>query len=90
MTLAENRRLAALIKGVRATMLISDLDTKVQRAIVNKATAVRLFAEAGFRAEALSVLDEIEQAYNEDPRRKMIAFLVEDVRKIWRFNGDAA
>lgn len=89
MNLAESRRLAALIKGVRATMLISDLDPKVQRSIINKATAVKLFAEAGFRAEALTVLDEIKSAYDDDPRKQMIDKLVDDVRKIWSFNGDA-
>ena len=87
MQLAETRYLSNLVKGVRATMLVSDLEPKVQRAIVNKATAVKLFAEAGFRRTAVPVLEEIVAAYGDDPRKEMIDALVGDVLKHWNFQN---
>ena len=87
MNLAETRYLANLIKGVRATMLVSDHEPKVQRTVVNKATAVKLFAEAGFRTEALVVLEELRQAFEDDKRKAMVDKLCDEIVKHWRFQN---
>jgi ribose 5-phosphate isomerase RpiB len=82
--LAETRYLTDLVKGVRATMLVSDLEPKVQRQITNKATAVKLFAEAGFRSEAKVILDELKGAYAEDRHQPVITRLADRLTAHWR------
>lgn len=87
MNLAETRYLANLVKGVRAVMLVSDHEPKVQRTFINKAVAVKLFAESGFRREALLVLDEIKVGFGDDPRSAMIDKLVDELVRHWRFQN---
>lgn len=87
MNLAETRYLANLINGIRAIMLVSEHDTKVRKVITDKATAVKLFATAGFRREALPVLEEIRSAFDTDPRKPMVDKLIDEVIRHWRFQN---
>lgn len=90
MILAETRYLTDLVKGVKAAMLVSDLEPKDQRSVNNKAMAVRLFAEAGFRTESKVVLAELEAAFEGDAREQVVRTLADRLRRHWRVQGGEA
>lgn len=87
MNLAETRYLSNLVKGVRAIMLVSDFEPKVRKIVTDKAMAVKLFAEAGCRREAVAVVQDLRLMFAEHEHKDMVDRLVDDVIKHWMFQN---